>query len=52
MRVYFERCNWRETVCLAVGFSWEDWHIKECRFWLDFIIWSLTITLKFRGGKP
>ena len=49
MKLYFERSRWVDTICLAVGFSWEDWHIRECRLWVDFCIWSLTIN--FRLGK-
>ncbi len=51
MKVYLERASWRDTLVLGVGFSWEDWHIRECRLWFDLIWWSLTINFKFGGGK-
>lgn len=47
MKLYIERSGWKDTICLAVGFSWEDWHIRECRLWLDLIIWSFTLNISF-----
>jgi len=49
MKLIAERMNWVDTICFAVGFSWEDWHLRQLRVWLDFGIWSFTLT--FRIGK-
>jgi len=51
MKVYFERSSWKDTICFSLGFSWEDWHIKECRLWFDLGIWSITINFSFKKER-
>ena len=48
MKIIFSR--WVDTLVLAVGVSWEDWHIRQFRIWLDLFVISISFHFRFRNG--
>jgi hypothetical protein len=50
MEVWFERVNWKDTIQFALGFSWQDWHMRQLQFWVDFLIWSLNVFIRLGGA--
>lgn len=52
MKVWTDWGRLGDRLGLGVSIAWEDWHLKQIEFSLDFGIWYFSLYIQFKGGEP